>query len=301
MRKILLLAVAIVCATTAWSQVLYSISGNGAKKKSYIVGTHHLVDKKFAKEIPGLDKAMKETQQVYGELKMIDMSNPDTIKLMQEAMKIPDGKTIKDLLDSTYFEKLNNLFKNFLGIAFDNPAIYAQMGSLKPSVLESQIVIIMYMAEHPGAFDPTSGLDTYLQMEALGNKKDAKGLESFKFQVELMYQSKTLEEEINSFKCTIDNIETGKKQINMLTEAYNAQNAGELEKILKMQNELECADPEAMENLIDKRNANWIKQMPDIMREKPTLFVVGAGHLFGEKGVLKLLENAGYKVKAVTK
>ena len=35
------------------------------------------------------------------------------------------------------------------------------------------------------------------------------------------------------------------------------------------------------------------------MGEKPTLFVVGAGHLCGEKGVLKLLEEDGYTVEGV--
>jgi uncharacterized protein YbaP (TraB family) len=35
------------------------------------------------------------------------------------------------------------------------------------------------------------------------------------------------------------------------------------------------------------------------MAEKPTLFVVGAGHLPGDEGVLELLKAEGYKVKAV--
>ena len=35
------------------------------------------------------------------------------------------------------------------------------------------------------------------------------------------------------------------------------------------------------------------------MAEQPTLFAVGAGHLCGEQGVLKLLEGLGYVVDGV--
>ena len=39
--------------------------------------------------------------------------------------------------------------------------------------------------------------------------------------------------------------------------------------------------------------------MPAMMAEQPTLFAVGAAHLCGEQGVLKLLEKAGYTVEGV--
>lgn len=301
MKRLFLLAVGIACVTATWGQVLYSISGNGLKKASYIVGTHHLVDANFAQKIPGMAKAMKVTEQVYGELKMSDMMNPDTIKMMQEAMMIPDGQTIKDLLEPEYFEKLNKFFESVAGVPFDHPQIYEQMGKLKPSVLESQLTVLMYLAEHPMAFDPTKTIDSYFQNEALANKKGAYGLESFTFQVEMMYMSKPIEEEVKSFMCTLDNYEVGKKLLNQLTDAYIAQNAEELDKVLRMQNDVECSDPEAMARLLDDRNENWVKKMPEIMKEKPTLFVVGAGHLFGEKGVLEMLKKAGYKIQAVKK
>ena len=38
--------------------------------------------------------------------------------------------------------------------------------------------------------------------------------------------------------------------------------------------------------------------MPAIMTEAPTLFVVGAGHLPGDNGVLNLLKQQGYTIEA---
>jgi uncharacterized protein YbaP (TraB family) len=42
-----------------------------------------------------------------------------------------------------------------------------------------------------------------------------------------------------------------------------------------------------------------VKAMPAIMKEAPTFFVVGAGHLPSDRGVLELLRKAGYTVEGV--
>lgn len=52
-------------------------------------------------------------------------------------------------------------------------------------------------------------------------------------------------------------------------------------------------------DLLDNRNIKWVAKMPEIMKEKSTVFAVGSAHLGGEYGVLKLLEKEGYQVKAV--
>ena len=53
------------------------------------------------------------------------------------------------------------------------------------------------------------------------------------------------------------------------------------------------------EILVDRRNREWIPVMERMMREKPTFFAVGAGHLGGASGVIALLRRRGYRVEAV--
>lgn len=55
--------------------------------------------------------------------------------------------------------------------------------------------------------------------------------------------------------------------------------------------------PGEMEALIDNRNKAWAEKMPAIMSEAPTLFVVGAGHLPGDNGLLNLLQQQGYTLE----
>jgi hypothetical protein len=51
--------------------------------------------------------------------------------------------------------------------------------------------------------------------------------------------------------------------------------------------------------LLDVRNENWVVKMSDIMKDKSTFFAVGAAHLPGEQGVIKLLRKSGYTVRPV--
>jgi uncharacterized protein YbaP (TraB family) len=51
--------------------------------------------------------------------------------------------------------------------------------------------------------------------------------------------------------------------------------------------------------LLTNRNKNWIPKIEAVAKAKPTFFGVGAAHLAGENGVIKLLRKKGYKVEAV--
>ena len=82
-------AVIFICvALSANAQLLWKVSGNGLSSPSYIMGTHHLAPLSVKDGIAGLQKAMDETQQVYGELKMSDIQSPATIQKMQKMMMI---------------------------------------------------------------------------------------------------------------------------------------------------------------------------------------------------------------------
>ena len=76
------------------------------------------------------------------------------------------------------------------------------------------------------------------------------------------------------------------------------QNLDEMLKLMEERDGNSCdPQPGEMEDLLDNRNKAWIEKMPSIMKEIPTLFVVGAGHLPGTNGVLKLLKEKGYTVE----
>ena len=80
------------------AQLLYKVSGGNLKKPSYIVGTFHLAQASFADSIAGMREAMAQTEQVYGELDMQQMMSAEGSQKLMQAMMLPDGKTLKDIL-----------------------------------------------------------------------------------------------------------------------------------------------------------------------------------------------------------
>ena len=101
-------AVLFICvAFSANAQLLWKVSGNGLNQPSYIIGTHHLAPFSIMDSIAGLKKAMNETQQVYGEMKMSEMQSPATMEKMQKAMMIESDTTLNSLLSPKDFETAN--------------------------------------------------------------------------------------------------------------------------------------------------------------------------------------------------
>ena len=108
-------AVIFICvALSANAQLLWKVSGNGLSSPSYIMGTHHLAPLSVKDGITGLQKAMDETQQVYGELKMSDIQSPATIQKMQKMMMIESDTTLTTLLSPEDYETANKFCKENL-------------------------------------------------------------------------------------------------------------------------------------------------------------------------------------------
>ena len=300
MRKAFFLAAAFIAclAFNAQAQLLYRISGNGLKSPSYIVGTYHLAPASFADSIPGMNEAIENTQQVCGELDMMDAFKPENAARMMQAQMLPEGVTLSSLLTAEERTRLNALLLEVIGTNLDDEAYAAQVEHVNPVTLSTTLSLAAYIKKAE-SFNPMELLDNYFQMLALQNGKSVKGFETVDFQMSVLYGSE-LPKQVEDLMCLVDHFEESAQLVDRITSAYFSQNFQQLEAILEEEMEGPCAaSPEEEANLLDNRNHNWIKIMPDMMAEKPTLFAVGAGHLCGEQGVLKLLQGLGYTVKGM--
>lgn len=58
-------------------------------------------------------------------------------------------------------------------------------------------------------------------------------------------------------------------------------------------------DEKAEALILTDRNKAWAVKIPAIIKDKSTFFAVGAGHLYGEAGLIELLRRQGYKITAI--
>lgn len=295
-----LLILALLTAAEAGAQVLYKVSGNGLEKASYVIGTFHLANTSFVNEVAGVKDALTATDQVYGELKWDDLTNMDSLMVMQKKMLLPEGQTLKTVLNAEQYNKLDAFVKKTMGVGLSNPQIFAQLGKATPGALATQFQVLLYMQAHMGEFDPTNTFDQYFQAQAKKNNEPIGGLETVSFQADLLYASASMERQVTQLMCLLDNEKYYTDLMDRMAKAYYSQDLNKLKEVMDEKLSATCdATPEELAALIDNRNADWAHKMPAIMAAKPTLFVVGAGHLPGEKGLLTLLKGAGYTVESV--
>ena len=299
MRKLFFLAAAIIASVTySQAQILYRISGNGLKSPSYIVGTYHLAPSSFADSIPGMRQAVEQTNQVCGELDMMDAFKPENTAKLLKAQMLPEGTTLSSLLTAEQLERLNALLLEVMGANLNDEAFAAQMDKMTPAALSTTLSLQSYI-KRAESFNPMDLIDNYFQMLALQSGKTVKGFETVDFQMGILF-GESLEKQVNDLMCMVDHFEETDEMVNRITTAYFSQNLKQIEEAMEEESKIECGTTDEDENrLINNRNSNWLEMMPSMMAEQPTLFVVGAGHLCGEKGVLKLLEKAGYTVEGV--
>lgn len=299
MRKLLLIATAIIASITySQAQILYRISGKGLEKPSYIVGTYHLAPASFADSIPGMKTAIEGTQQVCGELDMMDAFKPENAARLMQSQMLPEGTTLSSLLTAEQLERLNKLLLDVMGSNLNDEAFAAQIDKMTPAALSTTLSLSSYMKKVE-SFNPMELIDNYFQMLALQNGKAVKGFETVDFQMGVLFGA-PLEKQVNDLMCMVDHFKDTEEMVDLITTAYFSQDLTQIEEAMEQESKIDCGTTEEDEDiLINNRNRNWVELMPDMMAEQPTLFVVGAGHLCGEKGVLKLLEKAGYTIEGM--
>ena len=286
--------VMLLCITLgAKAQLLWKISGNGLDRPSYVMGTHHMAPLSIKDSIANLQLAIDQTNQVYGEIIMGGSTNPETVMMMQQAMVLPADTTLKSLFTQEQYDTIASVVKNYMGVDM------ALLDKLKPAAITTQLAVALAMKSLKG-FNPQEQLDTWFQTQAVEAGKKVCGLETIDKQLNFLYNSQTLTRQAILLHCTATHIDQGVDQAIRMTKAYMKQELDELLAIMEEKMNNDCdSTPEEMDVLIYNRNADWARQLPDIMKQSPTLFVVGAGHLPGPKGLLKLLQKQGYTVEAM--
>jgi len=267
--------------------LVWQISGNGLKKSSYLYGTIHLIPKNEFIFPPAAREALDNVQRVTFEIDMKEMTNFRTqMGLMTKAF-MSGGKTLKDLLsaDDYAFVKQKMSEKGLPGGMFER---------MKPMFLST-----LFSTDEGGGVTANSSM-TSVEMElytmSRRRKLESAGLETAAYQMAIFdsipydAQAKMLVDGLRS----ADGNESSEDELSKMLKLYREQDINAMQTMI---GDADSGIGGYEDILLKNRNRNWIPVMGRMMREKPCLFAVGAGHLGGESGVVALLRKAGYKVE----
>ena len=260
------------------AQLLYKIEGKDLQKPSYIYGTIHIMPKKQFAISESITTALKECDALAMEVD-INMDLKTQIDAAQRSL-LPDGKTIADITSAENAQKIRQFCIDSLHW---KESKYVRMSRLTPFFLTSIIL--------QDLIGKSKSFEVELNKLAEKNKMTTLGLETIQMQMDLV-NDVPYEEQI---KLLLEGNTTNNSEYNTMLNCYLKQ---DLNKLGELMNDAELS-PEFNANFLVKRNQNWIPQISKMVQEKPIFIAVGAGHLPGEQGVLKLLQEAGYTVTPI--
>ena len=286
MKKALIIFAFLAGAFSSNAQLLWKVSGNGLQKPSYLFGTHHIADQTICDGIKGFNDAYNSVEHLYGEVDTDKMNGIATQLKVMTRMKLPKGQTLSSLYTEEQIKVIDAFVTEVMGVGAKS------FDSYKPVMLSSSLQVFIAMKLFP-EYDAAKAIDSHMQTRAKKDKKVVKGLETIDFQLNLLYDE-PIEKQAADLLEMAENAKESEEAIIKLTELYRQQDLKGLWNLM-----MEDTEPEEMEDLLFKRNRNWVEQMKEIMPSASAMFVVGAGHLPGEQGVIRLLENEGYKLEPI--
>lgn len=292
MRKFKQILASLFIAAIAFpvsAQVLYKVEGNGLTEPSYIFGTHHLAPLSMI-ETFGATEPFNQSKQVIGEIDMTQDQMAMSMA-MQPHMMAPADSTLSKVISPEDFAIINEEFKKWSPMPGVDLTMFDMM---KPMVATTMVAVGMSSQAMPG-FNPQEQLDTYFQTQGKAEGKTIVPLETVEEQAVILYDTTPIAHQAEALVEMLKDPSEAIQSVKELTEAYNA---GDLAKMLEL-SEKEDEHPEFMLALLDRRNANWLTKLPELLKQAPSFIAVGALHLAGDQGIIEGLRKLGYTVTPV--
>lgn len=265
---------------SAQASLLWKVTSDELQQPSYLFGTIHLICEQDYFMDDRIRTALAESDAL---VKEIDLTSADDMMRLQQLMVNPGGPYLQEYLNEDQLAVVDEYFTENFGAGL------AQLGVLKPLALSSMVLT---------AGMPCTDIKAYeMELAEIANQHDLTilELESVDFQMQ-MFDEIPLADQVQWLWHGIDEEEESQQLMQTMVDAYVSEDLDQLLEAMQQ-------DPQMLEYfdvLLDERNRNWIAPIREMMHEQQVFIAVGAGHLPGDQGVIRLLQEAGYTVEPVT-
>lgn len=195
---------------------------------------------------------------------------------------IPGGQHIRDLLSGRVYLKLRRIFLKSVGVDLE------AMGHLQPFLILSLVSEAMLQREMP------LSLDQYLWELAREKGKERTGIESWDEQIAVAGEM-SLEKQLQALRALGRNISKLRKEMRRMTQLYEEENIRMIYQLGKR------TLGQMRKPLLYDRNRIMADRIFSLIEKEPWMVAIGAGHLAGAKGVLRLLKQKGVKLTPLKK
>ena len=271
------------------AQVLYQISGNGCRGKSYLLATNALTDIRFLDTIPNLFKVYAQTDKVITEFAVEDY---EAIAALRKAALLPDSVRLKNFYTEEEYRQIDEALLLTLGMGLE------ALGRMKPSHITE-----LYRSELMkkwADYDENRSSQHFFEAVAQQQSKPIYGLDNLGETLYMLFDREPFDWQCKQLLNITEYPEREVKLEKQLSELYR------MGRLLDMVYLLSGPDNLSTHSYSDyqvyaKRNKEWAKRLEPFLKEGKAFITLDAVYLAGDKGLIAYLKSAGYKVKPVNK
>jgi uncharacterized protein len=254
--------------------MLYKLTTDYGKSKSYLLGTMHLDLPDLQPQIDRAKLFIDKTSAFYGEMNILEVTSQ-----LSEAFNLPSDQQLNRLINPKKYAKITKQLDRYFGLKIEDVC------HLRPMFINALLTERRIKSGQ-------DSMDHQLFQYALSKGLTIGGLESMEDQIKIA-QSIPLDFQIKQLIDSLNNISKFTKRNQELVKDFVS---GNTVQVFKKSKRHMGATKHIM--LYD-RNQNLANAILSKMTDEPNrsiFFCFGAAHLSGNKGVMAYLMRSGVKV-----
>lgn len=263
--------------STSKNSLLWELKLPHHPAPSYLFGTMHVRDERVFASIDQLTSYLYQCDAFAAEF---DFEEANYLSIGQAA-ELPEGVSFRTALSPSVYKRLEK--------------VVARELKQPLAVFEghSPVLLLNALAEAQLGSDHQVALDKVLYDIAQQADKKILGLETFQEQLEV-FQHFNLAEQYRALKQVATNFARYRSSLQKTTAAYFR---GDMKSLYQLSKR---SIGSMRRILLYDRNQNMARRFEAYTQEQTLFAAVGAGHLSGEKGILRLLKQKGYQIKPIS-
>lgn len=249
-------------------------------KSFYLAGTVHLLSESDFPLPAAFDTAFNASNHLIFETDLAELTSPQGMALLMSQNTYKPGQNLRQVLSAEVYQQLQ-------AVAAERHWPITSIEQFKPAF--AAMMLTTLEMQRLGA--ASTGVDMHYQQRALQQQKTVSGLETLDEHLAIMTAMNQLDADtiIQSTLKDIAQIET------MLAQMKAAWRSGDTAQLTDLFiGELENY-PMLYDVLLVKRNHAWLNTLNNL-EQSDVMVLVGALHMVGEDGLLKLLNEQGYSI-----
>ena len=284
-KKILFVVLCTLMCVSLKAQLIYEISGNGAKGKSYLLATNRYVDMQFLDTIPNVFKYFSKCKTVVTEFAMQDY---EAMHALRQAALLPDSVKLSNFYSESEYEYINNSLRIYLGMGLD------QLCRMKPSYLtEMYRTELMKQWMH---YNEQRSMESFFESVAAERNIKVVGLDGIGETMYMLFDREPFHWQCKELLKVIQYPENEVKQEREIVAMYRAGRLTDVAYQVKSPNNTSSVSYSDYQ-IYAKRNKEWVKRLKPYLEKDNTFITLNAVYIGGDDGLIQQLRKAGYRVR----